>query len=301
MIGHGGHRLRRCTLGQSRGQGPQGRSGVVPILSRKQARFNMKPSIRQRLASGQSVRVMALGALAHPKLVEAVAHYGLLHGIWIDQEHSAISHERLETIVMASRAAGLDAFARVPPTDYATVMRPMEAGCSGVMAAQIRTVQQVQQVVQWAKYPPRGSRGLFLSNAEGSYGLLTDAPQYIADANASRWIAIQIETPEAVEAVEEIAANDGVDHLFVGPGDLACTLGVPGDVLHEKCLRALERVSQAAARHGKSWGILSRKWEHARFCREMGCQLFSVFGDMDLVHRGMAHTMAEFQPLLEDD
>ena len=91
---------------------------------------------------------------------------GNFHGIWIDQEHSAIPHADLEMILIACRASRLDAFARVPPTDYATVMRPMEAGCSGVMIAQVRTLAEVKQAVGWAKYPPMGMRGFFGGNVE---------------------------------------------------------------------------------------------------------------------------------------
>jgi len=158
-------------------------------------------SIKARLDQGELVRVMCIGPFPDPKLVEVAGRYGELHGVWIDQEHSAIPHARMELLVMACRASGLDAFARVPPTDYATLMRPFEAGCSGVMVAQIRQLDEVHRVVQWSKYPPRGIRGLFLGNAESNYGR-TPAAEHVAKANAERWLAIQIETPEAVEEAE---------------------------------------------------------------------------------------------------
>ena len=250
-------------------------------------------SIQARFAAGQLVRVMSFGALAHPKLVEIAAQLGDIHGIWIDQEHCAIPHAQLELLLMACRAGGLDAFARVAPTDYATIMRPMEAGCSGIMAAQVRTREEVQQIVRWAKYPPQGVRGLFMSNAESKYGTV-GAAEHVIKANAERWIAIQIETAEAVEIVDQIAGTAGVDWLFVGPADLSSALGVPGEVLHPKCLEALDQVAQACRRHGKPWGTLSRDPRHAVTCRKLGCQLFSLVGDMDLVHRGFVQTKQMF-------
>jgi 2-dehydro-3-deoxyglucarate aldolase/4-hydroxy-2-oxoheptanedioate aldolase len=239
---------------------------------------------------------MVLGSLPNPKLVEVAGLIGDLHGIWIDQEHSAIPHQQLELLLMACRAAGLDAFVRVPPTDYATVMRPMEAGASGVMAAMIRSVAQVHEVVQWAKYPPAGTRGLFQANYEAAYGTI-DAAQHVANANRERWLAIQIETPEAVECVEAIAAVPEVDWLFVGPSDLACTLGVPGQVLHPKSVAATARVAAACKAARKPWGTLVRSSEHASKCLELGCQLFSLVGDMDLVHRGFQATKKMFAEL----
>ena len=249
----------------------------------------MNKTIKQSLAEGEVVRVMFLGALASPKLVEIAGLVGGLDGVWFDQEHSAIAHRELETLLIACRAARLPAFVRLAPTDYATVMRPMEAGAEGIMAAQIRTVEQVTQIVDWAKYPPQGTRGLFLGNYEAGYAT-ADQGLHIDRANRDRWLAIQIETPEAVENVDQIAAVSGVDCLFLGPGDLACTLGVPGQVMHPKCLAALERVAAVCKAAGKPWGVLTRGAEHAAKCRELGCQLFSLVGDLDLIHRGFQAT-----------
>jgi 2-dehydro-3-deoxyglucarate aldolase/4-hydroxy-2-oxoheptanedioate aldolase len=259
----------------------------------------MNATIQQRLKRGELVRVMFLGALANPKLIEIAGLAGGLHGVWVDQEHSAVPHQELELLMMACRAAGLDGFARVAPTDYGAVMRPMEAGASGVMVAQVRTLDQVKQAVEWAKYPPRGIRGLFMANFEAAYGT-ADMAVHIETANRERWVCIQIETAEAVERVEQIAALEGVDWLFVGPSDLACCLGVPGQVLHPKCIAALEKVSSAVKAASKSWGTLSRAPEHATRCRELGCQLFSLMGDLDLVQRGLQVTKKLFAELFAD-
>jgi 2-keto-3-deoxy-L-rhamnonate aldolase RhmA len=240
---------------------------------------------------------MALGALAGPKWVELAGLYPQVGGVWIDQEHSAIYQHQLEMLLIACRAAGLDAFARVAPTDYTAIMRPYEAGCSGIMAAQIRTLPEVHQVLRWAHYPPLGQRGLFLGNAESRYGKVA-AAEHLERASRQRWVAIQIETLEALEQVDAIAAEPGVDWLFVGPADLACALGVPGQVLHPRCREALNHVAQSCRQHGKPWGTLSRTVEHAECCRDLGCQLFSVYGDLDVVHHGFAATRTMFDDVI---
>lgn len=257
-------------------------------------------SIKARLDAGKIVRVMSMGVIPDPKLIEVAGLIGNLHGLWIDQEHSAVPHSQVETLLMACRASGLDAFARVPPTDYATIMRPMEAGCGGVMVAQIRTPQEVAQMVEWAKYPPLGTRGLFMANAEAGYATVPPA-EHVVQANRDRWLAIQIETVEAVDCVDQIAATEGVDLLFVGPGDLACTLGVPGQALHPLCTEALEKISAACRKHGKPWGTLTRDPAHAAVCRELGCQLFSICSDVDILHRGLNSTRELFHELDQVD
>jgi 2-dehydro-3-deoxyglucarate aldolase/4-hydroxy-2-oxoheptanedioate aldolase len=258
----------------------------------------MTSIIKQRLAAGQIVRTMHITGFVKPRAIEMAGLVGNFHGIWVDQEHSAISHAELESILIACRASGLDAFARVAPTDYCTVMRPMEAGCSGVMIAQIRTLDEVKRAVEWAKYPPVGIRGFFGGNIETKFGDIPMAT-HIANANRDRWISIQIETPEAVELADQIAAMPGVDWLFVGPADLSVTLGVPGDFLHPKCVDALKRVSAATKKAGKAWGILSRDPEHAARCRELGCQLFSIFGDIDALRSGLTAIEERFAQLMD--
>jgi 2-keto-3-deoxy-L-rhamnonate aldolase RhmA len=256
----------------------------------------MPSIIKERLAAGKIVRAMHIVGFATPKVVEFATSLGDFDCVWIDQEHAAIPHAQLELMTMACRASGKDAFARVPPTDYATIMRPYEAGCSGVMIAQVRTMAEVEQAVEWAKYPPVGKRGFLGANVETHFGGTSMATQ-VSTANRDRWLAIQIETPEAVEIVDKIAATKGVDWLFVGPADLSITLGVPGEFLHPKCVDALKRVSEATKKAGKAWGTLSRDLEHASRCRELGCQFFSIFGDIDLLQVGLRTLEERFKEL----
>src|SRR5436190_21488378 len=162
--------------------------------------------IKERLEAGKIVRTMHALGYATPRVIELVGLLGNFHGVWFDQEHSAIPHATLEMMLIACRAAKLDAFARVPPTDYATVMRPYETGCSGVMIAQVRTLAEVEQSVLWAKYPPMGNRGMFTGNAETRFGQ-TDMASHAVAANRDRWLSIQIETPESVDIVDQIAAT----------------------------------------------------------------------------------------------
>jgi len=258
----------------------------------------MSSIIKQRLAAGQIVRVMHFTGYATPKIVEVAGRLGNFHGVWFDQEHATIPHVDLELMLIACRAAGKEAFSRVPPTDYATIMRPYETGCAGVMVAQVRTLDEVEQAVEWAKYPPLGKRGFFGGNSEGGFGTV-DMASHIAAANRERWLAIQIETPEAVEIVDQIAATKGVDWLFVGPADLSVTLGVPGEFLHAKCVGALKRVAAATKNAGKAWGTLSRDVEHARQCRELGCQLFSIFGDLDCLRLGLRSIEERFADFMD--
>ena len=250
-------------------------------------------TLKQKLADGLEVRVMAVSAFPSPKLIEVAGKFGDLDGVWIDQEHSGLPNQELELLLLACRASGLDAFVRVAPTDYATVMRPMEGGASGIMIAQVRSVAEVEQVVRWTKYNPLGERGLYLGNYEAEFGSKS-AAEHVADCNRDRWAVIQIETAEAVDCVENIAAVDGVDCLFIGPSDLSNNLGKPGNPMDPEVLIAIKRVAAAARANGKPWGVLSKTEDFALKCREFGCRLFSIAGDLDYINRGITATKSIF-------
>jgi 2-dehydro-3-deoxyglucarate aldolase/4-hydroxy-2-oxoheptanedioate aldolase len=242
-------------------------------------------TVKSRLAAGKFVNVFAVGAIPSPKLIEIAAMSGGYHAVWIDEEHAALTQADVELLALACRSVGLDSYVRIAPVHYAAVMRPLEAGVGGVMAAQVGGVSDVRKVVEWARFPPIGRRGVNTSNFEGGYGTRPLAA-HVESSNRDRWLSVQIETREALEAVEQIAAVEGVDHLFVGPADLSVALGVPGQFLHEHCLQALRRVNDAVRRAGKSWGILVRGAEHAAICRELGCRLFAFSTDLAVAHLG---------------
>jgi 4-hydroxy-2-oxoheptanedioate aldolase len=243
-------------------------------------------NLKRQLAAGQTVRVFLVGALPLPALVELAGQHGGFHGVWLDQEHPGTPIRELDTLVLACRAWGMDSFVRLAPTDYATVMRPLETGAGGVMAAQVRSVAETRQFVRWAQYPPDGIRGVNPLNREGGYGAADYAR--LAEANRERWLAVQIETAEALADVEAIARVPGVDHLFVGPVDLSFAPGVPGDFMHPVCIAALERIAAAAAGAGISWGVLAQGADHAALCQRLGCRLFCLAGDIPCLRLGLA-------------
>src|SRR6476469_3072659 len=101
------------------------------------------PSRLQNLWSQKKFAIiMGLGQFADPRFIEMVGRTGGWDGVWVDQEHVGHSIDVIEHCVRASRLHGIDCFVRIAPTDYATIMRPLDAGAHGIMAAQIRSVEQ---------------------------------------------------------------------------------------------------------------------------------------------------------------
>ena len=161
------------------------------------------------------------------------------------------------------------------------------------MAAMVYSATQADEIVRWAKFAPRGQRGLNVSGFDGRY-TLTPIAKFVQEANAKNWVAIQIETLSAVECVEEIAAINGVDLLFIGPSDLSQALGVTGDFMHPKCQEATDRVAAACQKHSKPWGAVTPSVEHCEMLYSKGCRLLSVTNDSRVVNTGLSAVKTQF-------
>jgi 4-hydroxy-2-oxoheptanedioate aldolase len=252
--------------------------------------------LKELLAQGNLVRVFGIGQLCHPKIVEIIGQHGGFDAVWLDQEHAGISIAQIEQACLAARAVGIDSFVRLAPTDYATVMRPLEAGAGGVMAAQVRSALQAEDVMQWSKFHPRGLRGVNGSGVDGRYATLP-MPEYMRRANDETFVAIQIEHGAAVEEVEKIAALKDVDVVFIGPADLGQSMGIAGDWDHPKIWHAIERVAKAAKANGIHWAILPRNVAYAKRCVDLGCRMLSVGLDVWAVQRGLKAFLSEFESI----
>jgi 2-keto-3-deoxy-L-rhamnonate aldolase RhmA len=249
--------------------------------------------LKAALAQGKLVRVFALGHFCSPKLVELVGWHGGFDAVWLDQEHAGLTLAQIEEAARAARGCGLDSFVRLPATDYAAVMRPLEAGAGGIMASMVRGVRQVEDLLTWAKFHPRGLRGVNGTGVDGRYGSIPGA-EYFRQANAETVVGAQIEHVDAVEVVERIAAVPDLDFLFVGPADLSQSLGLPGQWEHPLVWQAVERVARAAQAQRVPWAILPRNAAHARRCVDLGCRMLSLGMDAVAFQKGVQAIKDDF-------
>lgn len=246
----------------------------------------MAARFKEILASGKLARVFSIGRFPNPVAVDLFALAGGFDGCWIDQEHVGLSYQEVQLISVACRANGMDCFVRMAPTDYSLVTQNLEAGAGGVMAAQIHSAEQAEQFIRWAKFAPRGLRGLNTSGRDAHY---THKPpmRFAEDANREHFVAIQIETLGSLEEVDQIAAIDGVDLLFIGPSDLSQALGVLGQFEHPDLWAAMGKIADACRRHGKHWGTVPAGPEFAQRCYDLGCRMLSLAADVRALRMGI--------------
>ncbi|WP_432563587.1 HpcH/HpaI aldolase family protein [Kineococcus sp. SYSU DK003] len=230
----------------------------------------IKIPLRTRLQEGPVLATFA--GLAAPSAVEVLAWSGF-DTVCVDAEHSALDPSTLAGAVRAGDAAGCDVLVRVPELG-ADVGRALDLGAAGIVVPRVENAAQAEAAVAAVRYPPRGARGAGPGRA-ARYG--ATIPQVVATADKRVVLALQVETRRGVEAVGDIAAVDGVDVLFVGPGDLAVSLGAPpGSAEHDA---AVTRVLDAARDAGRHAGIFCRDPEQAGRYAALGVRLLVLGSD----------------------
>ena len=252
------------------------------------------PTWRQLLAGDQLMRVFSVGRLAEPAVIELFHLAGGYQGFWMDAEHVLLTPEKIGACGLAARACGLNWFVRMPTVGYWQVAQYLELGAGGVMAAQVRSVEQAREFVSWCKFPPQGVRGLNTGGVDARYTHLAPA-EYVAHVDPYIFVAIQIETAEAAADAEAIAALPGVDLLFVGPSDLSSALGVTGQFHSPKLWTAIESVAQACRNTGKHWGCVNPDEAFAQRAVELGCRMPTLGGDVLAMRRGIERFQQTFQ------
>lgn len=238
--------------------------------------------IRQRLAARRPVLCFKSN-IPHLMVPELLGGAGI-DCLWLDTEHFPTSAETMAGLVMACRATDTDSMVRVPNGQFGLAAKMFDLGADGVMYPRCRNVAEVRTLVDWTRFAPVGRRGADNGVAAASYGGLS-ADESIAHARANNILMVQIETPEALAAVDEIAAVPGVDILFVGPGDLALELGVPCDPANPVLADAIARVGKAADRRGIAWGMPAFSLDHGRKLIDAGARFVNFGSDTSVLMR----------------
>ena len=235
-----------------------------------------------KIRAGKSARVCGLGHFI-PPLVKHASHFGY-DCIWLDLEHRAMEQRESQALLAFSHLFDIDIMVRAPTMDQIRLYRYLEDGASGLMIPLLSTPEQAADVVNAVKFPPLGSRGLDAAGLEVDF-ILGGGPDFPAESNRETFLVVQIETPEALDNVDEIAAVEGVEALFVGPADLGLRLKHSGSSLSVE--DATKKVAEAAARHGKTWGRPAGTSEQARQFHDMGARLIVYGGDFGAILNGL--------------
>ena len=257
----------------------------------------MKPNTIKRVLEDGGV---ALGTMVFEFATPGVARIAASAGadfVIFDQEHSGWGIDTIRMLMATARAAELVPLVRVPSIQHHFIARPLDVGASGVMVPMVETAEQARSVVAAAKYPPHGERGAAFGIGHDDYEAADDVVSGMQHANDETLLIAQIETTEGIENVEEIAAVEGLDVLWIGHNDLTNSIGIPGQFDHPDYLRAIDRFLQACTNNGKAPGVMSTGADEARAQLEQGFRCVAYWGDIwlyaDALREGIAQIREE--------
>jgi len=236
-------------------------------------------NLKERVRKGDTLFGCFLG-LGSPLTAEIMGMAGYDWTL-IDLEHGAGGEREALYQLQALEHTSAATIVRVESNARQRAHRVLDLGAHGIMFPRIDNDDQALDAVAAMRYPPDGVRGVAIANRACEFGAAFRP--YMQTAADSLLCVVQIETGSAVHHVEEIAAVDGVDVLFIGPSDLSQSLGVFGDFKHPDFVSAVRRVADAAHEYRKALGILLPKPDDFDFYHELGFRFIASGADGPLL------------------
>jgi 2-dehydro-3-deoxyglucarate aldolase/4-hydroxy-2-oxoheptanedioate aldolase len=210
----------------------------------------------------------------------------------VDMEHVTIEFSDLAHILRAIGCTPSVPVVRVAWSDQVLVKRAMDAGAETLMLPFIQTAEEAERAVSYMRYPPHGVRGVAAVHRGSRFGTL---PGYLANAHERACSILQLETPEAIANLDAIAAVDGVDALFVGPGDLSAAMGHIGDIGHNNVQDLIAHAAKAAGKAGKPIGIVGPNPAMVARFMDYGYSFAAIASDMGMMTGRAAEWLAQLR------
>lgn len=241
---------------------------------------------RQDHAAGFAVGTFVMSA--SPVVAEAVGCAGFDWAV-IDMEHAPLDLADLVHMLQAVAGTPMLPITRIPWNDTVMVKRLLDAGAQTILFPFVQNAAEAAKAVAACKYPPIGVRGMAAMSRGSRFGTVKD---YFKLANDGVSAIVQIESPEAMDRLEEIARVPGVDSIFIGPGDLSGAMGHVGDLLHPAVVDAMARSVKRCHALGKPIGTVGGTTDAVATYREAGFDYIGVASDLGLMMRTCAATLS---------
>lgn len=208
---------------------------------------------KEKLSRGEVVASMTVRLVRGVEIAQIAQSAGF-DSFYVDVEHCSFSLETVSALCMAGLASGITPMVRVPNGNPEWVTRVLEGGALGVIVPHVRSADEAKRVVAAARYAPAGDRSYAGGAAQLQFRAFPPVEAMRA-LNEATMIVVMMETLEALERVDEIAAVDGVDMLFIGTNDLTTEMGIVGKLDDPRVRDAYTRTIAACRKHGKHVGI----------------------------------------------
>lgn len=229
--------------------------------------------------------------LNSPIAAEIVAGSGF-DWIVIDMEHGINELPSVAGQLQAMAQGTATPVVRPPWNDFVAIKRLLDAGATSLLVPYVQDRREAEAAARAITYPPHGNRGVASTTRATGFGRIKN---YHEKAAGQLCLVLQVETAEALDCLEEIASVDGVDGIFIGPSDLAASMGHLGEPGAERVQKAIRQAAERLRNVGKPAGILSSARADAERYIEWGYQFVAVGLDSSLLARNADELAAHFK------
>jgi 2-keto-3-deoxy-L-rhamnonate aldolase RhmA len=246
----------------------------------------MRPNpLKAKLAAGKTVYGTMIFEFLAPGMPAALAAAGAEYLLY-DMEHSGFDYPQMKEQFALARGLDVVPMVRPPAKTYSAVSRLLDLGAMGLLLQKSESAEEVREIISWTRYPPVGTRGAIFGGAHDDYapGSLDEKMRI---AHERTIVMPLIESVRGIEAVDEIAAVEGVDGLHLGQFDLTLSMGIPGQFDHPDFLRALDSILAACRRHGKFAACMAMDVPTIAAWNAKGFQLTSCSFDTALLQSAL--------------
>lgn len=259
--------------------------------------FRLSATFRDRLESAPRPLAGGWVCSGSALVAEIMAGAGL-DWLLVDMEHGPNTLSSVLAQLQAIDGSGSIPVVRVPTADAVVIKQVLDLGAQNILVPMISSADEARAVVDAVRYPPRGRRGVGSALARSARWNRVD--DYLLQADAFVSVFVQIETAAGVDAAADIAAVDGIDGVFVGPSDLAASLGLLGQQTHPDVVAAVHRAFAAVTAAGKPVGVNAFDPAAAQGYLDAGASFVLVGADVALLARGSEALAARWIPSSDD-
>lgn len=264
------------------------------MLGRTHQETRIKPNaIKKDVLAGKVVAGAMVFEFFSPGMASILANAGCRFVLY-DMEHTGLGFETLKWLFAACRGLPIEPMVRVPRGEYAWLARSLDLGARGVMIPMVESEEQARSIVQACRYPPVGRRGAAFGFAQCDY-LGGDIGDKIAKSHERTMVIAQIETERGLEQVEQIAAVDGIDVLWVGHFDLSNFMGMPGRFDDPRFDAAMRKVADTCRRQGKAAGFMATDSAWIERAHAMGYTMIAGGTDTGLLQQAYAQLVGRIE------
>ncbi len=254
----------------------------------------MKPNaIKADVLGGRTVAGAMVFEFFSPGVATILANAGCRFVLY-DMEHTGLGFETLKWLFASCRGLPIEPMVRVPRGEYTWLARALDLGARGVMIPMVESAEHAKAIVQACRYPPHGRRGAAFGFAQCDYQG-GDVGQKIRAYNERTLIIAQIETERGLAQVEEIAAVDGIDVLWVGHFDLSNFMGIPAQFNDPRFDAAMRKVAQVARANGKAAAFMATDAAWIARVREMGYTMIAAGTDTGLLELAVKNMVGRIE------